>query len=234
MTELNLFNIQRFSLHDGPGIRTTVFFKGCGLRCPWCSNPESQSSERELSHYEDKCVKCGTCIKICPQKAVSLSDGKIIVDRIKCDRCGICTEFCLHDAMKILGFNKNADEIMKIIEKDTVYYSESGGGVTFSGGEPLLQTKGIIELNRRCKEKDINTAVETTADVSERVFEEATKDIDLLLIDVKSADKDILFQTTGGILERITNNIIGAVSKGKNIIARVPVIPGFNYSMEEF
>ncbi|MEG1426070.1 MAG: glycyl-radical enzyme activating protein [Oscillospiraceae bacterium] len=232
MNEINLIQIQRFSLNDGPGIRTTLFFKGCNLSCPWCANPESQSAAPQLLHFGEKCVGCQSCVAACPQKAVTLERGKIRFHRKSCDCCGKCVEACMQDAIRICGKTMSVGAASEILLRDKDYYEESGGGITFSGGEPLLQPEGLKALAKNMKRKGIHTALETAADVPLPVFLEAIQDIDLLLVDVKSGNAQKLWEFTRGNGERIYRNLEEAVRLHKNIIARIPVIPAFNFDDE--
>ncbi|MGI5851378.1 MAG: glycyl-radical enzyme activating protein, partial [Caldicoprobacterales bacterium] len=154
-------NIQRFSLNDGPGIRTTVFFKGCNLSCKWCHNPETLSLTPQLLVYPDKCMGCGACMKVCPKGALQVVEGKITLDRELCDNCGECTKVCFSGALEMAGMETSVADMMCEIEQDMAYYNRSGGGVTLSGGEVLLQPDLARELLKACKEKGIETAIET-------------------------------------------------------------------------
>lgn len=224
-----VMDIQRFSLNDGPGIRTTIFLKGCPLHCPWCSNPESQSPQETLMHFEDKCVKCGSCLQVCPLNAISFINGCLDFNRDVCNNCGKCCNQCLHDAIKISGVQMGIDEIVDIVKKDMAYYKVSGGGVTFSGGEPLAQSDGLRILAADLKRLGIHTAVETCGNVDNEIFINSIMNIDMIIIDFKSADGKMLREVTGGDKELISENISFAVKTGKDVLARIPVIPFINH-----
>ena len=158
-----IFDIKRYAIHDGPGIRTTVFFKGCPLRCRWCHNPEGQSMEPELGFRENRCLKgCDSCLGACPKGALSRVNHEIAIDREACDLCGECAEVCSSEALEIIGREKSAEEVLQEIEKDVIFYDESYGGVTFSGGEPLLQPEFLHTILQGCRERGIRTAVDTS------------------------------------------------------------------------
>lgn len=230
--EAEIFDIQRFSLNDGPGIRTNIFFTGCPLHCPWCSNPESQKRGRKILHKMNKCVHCGRCAAVCPQQKIRVTADEYVLDQEGClETCphfGVCAETCLTDALSISGKTMTTEEIIKIVQADRVYYEESNGGATFSGGDPLMQVEALRELSKMIKEADITTALETEANVSEDVFARGIEYMDYLLLDLKSADAEKLQNVTGGNLELIQTNIRRAVKSGKDVLIRVPVIPGFN------
>lgn len=236
MTEsaLKIFDIQRFSIHDGPGIRTTVFFNGCPLHCPWCSNPESQRGRTELMHFARKCTHCGRCFRACPNGAIRFSpeEGPLI-DRSKCIRCGTCAKACLSDAMRMSGKEVSVQDVMKVVRRDNHYYQKSGGGMTASGGEPFLQPEGLAALLKSAKEEGITTAVETTGNVPAGAFEKAAGLVDTYLFDLKHSDPERLHKVTGGNLSLILDNLRRALKeKESQVIIRVPVIPGFNFDPE--
>lgn len=228
-TVLHLFDIERFAIHDGPGIRTTVFLQGCPLRCPWCANPESQHICRHLLFFENRCVGCGTCAAVCPQKAIRMQEGRPVINRAKCVTCGICADHCPQEALRISGATKSAAEIIRLALRDTHYYNQSGGGVTISGGEPFVQAEGLISLLAGLKQAGLRTAVETTGQGDARAFRQAAPLIDLFLFDLKHADAATLLQVTRGNLALILENLQTACTLGAGrVILRVPVIPGFN------
>jgi pyruvate formate lyase activating enzyme len=232
-TKTMIFDIQKFSVHDGPGIRTTVFFKGCPLKCLWCSNPESQSAKPQLMHFEDRCTRCGDCIEVCPFGAIHRAeDGKILLDRETCDTCGTCVEECLVDARSISGKEMTIEEICRIVEKDISYYTNSGGGVTISGGEPASQPEFLIELLTKLKEMGIHICLDTCGIAQWNVLEEAVKLVDLVLMDNKHMDSKIHKKLTGVSNELILENTQKVASMGKPVIIRVPLIPGLNDSNE--
>ena len=226
---IRVSNIERFAVHDGPGIRTTVFLKGCPLHCPWCANPETWTIEPVLMHKENACVRCKTCVHVCPNHAVTVEGGSFTVNRKACDGCGICVRACLNDALSINGTEMEEEEIIKVVLRDRDYYEESGGGVTFSGGEPLFQKEGILRLLKRAKEAGLHTAVETTGAYDRALLEEAQKNIDLFLFDIKHVNAQKLQETTGADWEQVRGNFEYLTSlRGQDVIARVPVIPDFN------
>jgi len=227
---IHVMEIERFAIHDGPGIRTTVFLQGCPLRCPWCSNPESQEIKKQLMHFSRKCIGCGKCKEVCDQFAVDFRGDKPIFDRNKCTGCGICVENCLSNALAISGEEMTAEQIMQLILQDKDYYEKSNGGVTFSGGEPFVQYDNLLELLRLCKQNGIHTAVETTGDVSPEKFKEAVKLIDLFLFDLKHMDEKKLSDVTGGNYKFIFDNLNYLASHcPEKVTLRMPVIPTFNY-----
>lgn len=222
-------DIQRFSVHDGPGIRTLIFLKGCPLRCPWCCNPETQLKEREIAFYEFKCIGCNNCFKVCPQSAI-LQTGNLRVDRSRCNLCGACVEVCPSGALKIIGDAMTVDEVYAVIEKDRIFYEKSGGGVTFSGGEPLGQIDFLIGLLDRVKEAGIHTAVETSGYAEWTVFEKMKEKVDLFLYDLKILDevkhRDIIRVENRVILD----NLQKLVKEGVNVVVRIPVIPELTHN----
>ncbi|MGI6124665.1 MAG: glycyl-radical enzyme activating protein, partial [Acetivibrionales bacterium] len=176
-----VFNIQRYSLHDGPGIRTIVFLKGCPLRCQWCSNPESQEIKPELSYIKKLCNKCNKCIDVCPQKAITATEDGIKIDRSKCDNCFKCVEVCAPGALKVEGQEMTVDEVVKEVMKDESFYKNSGGGLTLSGGEVLVQYAFAAEVLKAIKEKGISTAIETTGHASWEHFKQVLQYTDYVL-----------------------------------------------------
>jgi pyruvate formate lyase activating enzyme len=232
-TEGLVFDIRKFSLHDGPGIRTTVFFKGCPLSCWWCHNPESQSPKPEIMLWESRCIRCGACIQACPQGAVSTQDGRIITDRERCTRCGTCTGECAADARELIGKRMSVNEVMREIERDVVFFEDSGGGVTFSGGEPLAQRAFLAELLRACHALEIHTAVDTCGYTPWEALDSIRADTDLFLYDLKLMD-DTRHRLHTGVSNRlILDNLQALSASGARIIVRMPVIPGINDSDDD-
>ena len=217
-----IFDIQRNSFVDGPGIRTTVFFKGCNLRCKWCHNPESQAGAPQMLFYRDKCTGCGKCAEVCPNHLLS------------CDKCGKCAIYCINDARQLCGKEYTADEILAEVIKDKLFYDASGGGVTCSGGECMLQIDFLCELLAKCKEKGIHTAVDTAGDVPWEYFERVMPFADMFLYDVKCFSEDLHKEGTGVSNKRILENLKRlSQSFDGEILIRIPVIEGFNADIEE-
>lgn len=210
-----IFDIQRNSFVDGPGIRTTVFFKGCNLKCKWCHNPESQSAKRQMMFYADKCTGCGKCKEVCPNGLKS------------CGFCGKCELYCPADARKVCGKEYGVNEVFGEIAKDKMFYANSGGGVTFSGGECMLQIDFLCEILKKCKENGIHTAVDTAGNVPWEYFEKVLPYTDMFLYDVKVFSEDLHKQGTGVSNKLILENLLRLSGKC-DIIARIPVIGGFN------
>jgi len=223
-----LFDIQRFSIHDGPGIRTLVFFKGCPLRCLWCDNPESWVSTPELGFSIQNCIGCGQCFKVCPTGAIK--DDEERVDRGKCIVCGKCAEVCYARALTIIGRTYTVEEVIAEVKKDIMFYRRSGGGVTVSGGEPLAQPEFLEALLRGLRSENVHIAIETTGYAREEVIRKIFPLIDLILYDIKHMDSEKHRKYTGVGNERIHHNARVAAGLGIPIIIRVPVIPGYNDS----
>lgn len=228
-----VFNIQRFSIHDGPGIRTTVFLKGCNLSCFWCHNPESRSLKPEIQFFPEKCILCGKCVEVCPNGAQQIIDGKRYFDRSLCDQCGKCVETCYAKALTLAGEDKTFAEIMDEIRRDELYYKNSGGGVTFSGGEPLLQSEFLKELLIGCKQAGYHTAVDTAGNVRWQNFLTVLPYTDLFLFDVKVLAEEKHRKVTGTGNTQIHQNLIQLGASGAKIHVRIPVIPGVNDEMGE-
>lgn len=230
----NIFNIQRFSVHDGPGARTTVFFKGCSLNCVWCHNPESIPPHPVVEFYPQKCIGCTACLEACPNGAQIVTIDPVTntsehtIRRDLCTGCLTCTDTCYAGALAPVGKEVTADYVMKQIETDIPYYKSAGGGVTFSGGECMLQIDFLAELCRRCREKGIHTAVDTAGNVPRAYFEKIIGDADLFLYDVKAADPDVHRTLTGAGNERILENLTYLSVSGKRIIVRIPFVPSRN------
>ncbi len=225
-----IFDIQRFSIHDGAGIRTVVFFKGCPLRCAWCENPESQSYQRELLYDPDKCIGCLECTRVERGDGISVRDGKIHIRRDKINDLEAYRDVCPAGALRVVGEQKSVEDILREIEKDLPFYRNSGGGVTISGGEPYGQPQLLLELLRALKQRDINTAVETSLQALWDDIEPTVPFVDTFLADLKHIDPDPLRKYTGGDLDQILENLKALDRKGARLIVRVPVIPAFNDS----
>lgn len=235
----NIFNIQRFSISDGPGIRTTVFMKGCNLRCRWCHNPESYRMEPQWMFFGEQCTACRTCEAVCPQhipmeerraaageaySGVGLPEG--------CLRCGRCTDSCLQNAIRIIGEGKSTEDVLNIALRDRTYYENSGGGVTVSGGEPLLQAAFVAELFAALKSHGIHTALDTAGNVPFEYFEQVLPYVDLVLLDLKCMDDARHKLYTGVSNRQILANAERLMEIGQEMHIRVPLIAGVNDSVE--
>lgn len=223
-----IFNIQKFSIHDGPGIRTVVFFKGCPLHCAWCSNPESQSTHIQLTYNLSVCQHCLTCLHQCPTQAITHTQNKIHFDSKKCTLCLQCIEACPMQAIDKEGEDKAIEDIVQEVLKDVPFYEESGGGVTFSGGEFLSQPKAALELACQLKAHHLHLACETTGFCAHDTFKKVIAPFDLLLFDMKQHDPKKHQQYTGVSNDLIIKNLTYAIKQGKDVIARIPVIPCVN------
>ena len=227
-----VFNIQRFSLDDGPGIRTTVFLKGCNLQCKWCHNPESIKKGYQLMYLPDNCFGCGRCAEQCSYSAHTFCGNIHEYDSKLCIGCMECVAVCATGALQISGEEKSADDIMKIVLRDKVYYSESGGGVTFSGGEPMLQPEFLEILLKECKKNKLDTAVDTAGNVDFSLYQRIMPWTDRFLFDVKMADCEKHRMATGVENGRILSNLEKLLSSDVNIHIRIPVIPSFHDEQE--
>lgn len=234
-----IFNIQKFSINDGPGIRTVVFLKGCPLKCTWCANPESQEQRLQILWDEKKCLHCNTCVLSCPTLAIKNVDGKIFIDHKRCSGAGVCSERgiciekCPSHALKAEGERKTVDEIMKVVMQDLPFYEESGGGVTLSGGEATMQPEFTIELLKALKSKNIHTAIETTGFTSPAIFQRIIEYLDLLLFDIKHWNEEKHKEKTGVSNVPILKNMKYAIDVGKEVLPRLPVIPGYNNLLDD-
>jgi pyruvate formate lyase activating enzyme len=228
MNSAIIFNVQKFSVHDGPGIRTTVFFKGCPLRCLWCHNPESQKTKKQMLFDSDKCVLCGTCVKMCPQKAITIENNKLTTNFDKCNYCGQCEVYCTKGARQVVGKEYTIDEIFKEVIKDKVFYEQSNGGVTVSGGEPLLHIDFVEELFKRLKEKNIHTAVDTCGAVDFENLRRIAPYTDVFLYDIKLIDDEKHKEYAGMSNKLILDNLKKLSQIHNNINLRMPIIEGVN------
>ncbi|WP_270348876.1 glycyl-radical enzyme activating protein [Megamonas funiformis] len=226
-----IFNIQRFSIHDGPGIRTTVFFKGCNLRCSWCHNPESYRKNIEIQYQNSKCMLCYRCFNICPV-GININENKNILNSQKCINCGKCVETCLYGARNLIGKDYDLDELKKIVLKDRKFFSNSNGGVTLSGGEVMLQIDFVLEFVKALKNENIHIAIDTAGNVSFDRFERLLPYVDLFLYDVKIMNDELHKKYIGVSNSLILENIIKLLKRGVNIEIRVPVISGINDNVE--
>ncbi|MDD5727396.1 MAG: glycyl-radical enzyme activating protein [Victivallales bacterium] len=228
-----LVDVKRFALHDGPGIRTVLFLKGCPLQCRWCHNPESISSAPEPAYFAHKCINCGECVSICPAGAHELKNGKHLFRREKCTACGKCETVCLGRALKLFGQSISLETAVEIVLEDRDFYGSSGG-LTLSGGEPLLQADFCAELCRRLKQLSIHCAIDTSGAVNRRHFTEVIPYTDLFLYDVKHADEQIHLQHTGQSCKLIWENLTRLAAGNIRIEIRIPVIPNFNDDIASF
>jgi pyruvate formate lyase activating enzyme len=228
-----IFNIQRFSIQDGPGIRTTVFMKGCPLQCKWCSNPESQNFKPEIVHRDSLCTRCGLCISACPEKAISIQDKALSIDRKKCTSCGDCLSVCVPQALKVLGEEVSAGEVFRTIKRDADFYWDSGGGVTASGGEPLAQPDFVAALFQLCRNDGIDTCIETSGYANTEALKTVLPYTSLVLHDVKLADVESHRKWTGSSNKEVIRNLRVALASGVPVTIRVPLIPGINDTDQE-
>lgn len=232
--------IQRFSLQDGPGIRTTIFLKGCPLRCPWCHNPETQHPWQELYYYQERCSACGKCVETCPAQACSLQkDAKghprINLDRGKCQRCMQCVAFCPRQCRAISGQSIAVDDILREALSDQLFYANSGGGVTISGGDPLLYPEFTLELARRLKSESVHVALETSCFPKNwSAIEPLLEFVDLFIVDLKSLDAEAHERVIHWPLAPILRNIENLFRGGARVRIHIPFIPGFNDRDEDF
>ena len=223
-----VFEIKRFAVHDGDGIRTTVFLKGCPLKCVWCHNPEGLNANTQLAYYEHKCVNCGECLKVCPNGAHYIENGKHLFDRSKCTACGKCVSECLGNALTIYGKDYSVSELMPILLEDFDFYKNSGGGVTISGGECLLYADFCLELLKELKKCGVNTAVDTSGFVSKTALEKVLPYTDAFLYDIKAIDESVHINCTGYSNKQILDNLKFLVDSGAKIEIRVPYVPNLN------
>lgn len=227
-----LLDPKRFAVHDGPGVRTTFFLKGCPLKCIWCHNPESISPRPQMAYYAHKCIGCGECVTCCPEKAHTFRGETHEFDPSRCRVCGACEAACLGGAMKLYGKRIPVEEAMETARLDLVYYRESQGGVTLSGGEPLMQPEFSLAFLEALKREKIHTAFDTSCFGSQEVLKEALSLVDLFLVDFKHADPEVHRKLTGQSNERILENLRFLSEKGARIEIRIPFVPGCNDSVE--
>ncbi len=231
--EAVVFNLQKFCIHDGPGIRTTIFFKGCPLSCLWCANPESQNARPEIIRDAEKCVQCLSCAEICPNDAMVVQSKKVQYHMENCTHCGRCVQFCPTGAIELCGKTYTLNEIMIEVLKDREFYEDSGGGVTFSGGEFLLQPDFVIALAEELHQHGIHVAAETSGFTVPEVFARVLRHIDLVLFDMKHYDRDKHRKTVGADPALIWQNLKLVLNSKKELMVRIPVIPGINDSLAD-
>lgn len=227
-----VFDIQRFAVHDGDGIRTLVFLKGCPLSCVWCQNPESMSHEPELWNVGHRCIRCNICADQCPSNALTLGENGIKIDREACTVCGTCVGTCYAGSMNVVGRYLTVDELYTEINRDRAFFETSGGGVTFSGGEPTLHAEFLRAILIKCRENGLTTAIETCGVTNWETLSSLIDHLDLVLIDIKHMDPVIHKKYTGGTNENILENIRKMDAAGKRLRIRMPLIPGINDSDE--
>lgn len=233
MENTYVFNIQKYSIHDGDGIRTTFFFKGCPLTCKWCHNPESQRFAGELMFYHERCTGCGACIRHCPSGACSMENGQLMLDRDKCTACGICTDYCLSNAREIAGRAYTVRELVKEAEKDQMFYEDSGGGITLSGGEVMVQNMDFIEeFCRTLHKKGYNVNIDTCGYAPYENFERLLPYVNTFLYDIKHMDPQVHKEWMGVDNTLILENLKKLSEAGAAINVRIPVIAGVNDSRE--
>ena len=223
-----IFDVKKFALHDGPGIRTTVFCKGCPLSCVWCHNPESLSPERELSMSLEKCIGCGTCVDVCPNDAMRIDSGARTCDRDLCVRCWKCVAGCFSGALEMIGRQVSVEDVMVEVRKDAQFYKTSGGGVTISGGEPLMQAEFTTAVLRQCQAEGYHTALDTSGQESWETLAAAAEHADLVLYDLKHVDPVEHEKHTGLSNDLIMSNLRRLSGLGVPIEIRMPIIPGLN------
>jgi pyruvate formate lyase activating enzyme len=223
-----VFDIQKFSIHDGPGIRTTVFLKGCPLNCWWCHNPESQDLDMEMMFHAKRCIRCGACQSACTHGAISQNGDFVSTDEEACTLCGACVEACYAEAREIVGQEMTVAQVMAEIERDITFYDESGGGVTFSGGEPLLQRDFLGSLLMACKDREIHTTLDTCGFAAWETLDRIREFVDLFLYDIKLMDGAKHQEFTGAPNDLILKNLQMLSEQGHNVVLRLPIIPGVN------
>ena len=224
-----VFNVQFFNLHDGPGTRTLVFLKGCPLSCKWCSNPESMNRLPELGLKRSMCDGCGKCLEVCPKQALFFKDDKILsVDRQSCNACGKCVTACCHEVLTIYGREMSAGEVFKEVYRDKMFYEGTGGGITVSGGEPLLQPHFLVAVLKLCRDAGIHTCLETTGYTSAKVYEQVLPLTDHVLFDLKHMDSSLHREFTGKSNRQILDNARLAAESGTPVMFRMPLVPGVN------
>lgn len=223
-----IFDIRKYSIHDGRGIRTAVFFKGCPLECRWCHNPEGRAYHPELIFRSARCILCDDCLGVCPNKAVTRQGDTILIDRTRCKISGECAAVCNAEALQVVGRKMSVLQVINEIERDTVFYEQSGGGVTFTGGEPLAQSRFLLGILSACRDRGIHTAVDTSGFSPWPILDEIRPLVDLFLYDLKLMDDDRHRHWTGVSNKTILTNLQRLSEAGQKIMIRIPLVPGIN------
>ena len=225
-----IFNIQKFSTHDGDGVRTTIFFKGCPLRCMWCHNPESQSYQKEMVLYRHKCTACGACVEKCPSQANAIIGGRLLFDRSRCTACGTCVDWCINEAREVAGKEYTVAELVKEAKKDLIFYEKSGGGVTLSGGEVMAMKNMdfVEELCRRLHREGISVFIDTSGFAPYENFERLLPYVDVFLYDIKRVDQEDHLKYVGVDNALIKDNLVKLSDAGAGLYIRIPVVGGVN------
>lgn len=223
-----IYNIQRMSVHDGPGLRTTVFLKGCPLRCLWCSNPESQETTPQLLFFANLCTGCGKCVDVCPNGASHLADGAVVRDAARCTHCGLCAQACPAGAREMSGRVMTVDEVMEVVLKDMLFYENSGGGVTFGGGEPTAGGQFLLDLMQASRDLGLHVAVDTCGFCAGERFDGVMALADLFLFDCKHVNPEAHRRLTGRDNAPILRNLRAALASGTEVRVRMPLVPGMN------